>query len=318
MFNGGLGTTPQEVINRLLRHVVKPTFLPRHPTPLRIKQAQWRFKMLSFLFPTPKNVSISPLEHAHLHGEWIDPENISARRVMLYLHGGAYILGSPRSHRDLTAALAHACRCKVLALDYQQAPEHAFPAWLNDAVAAYRWLLGQGIKPQKILLAGDSAGGNLVLATLLKLRDEGVPLPGAGICLSPWTDLTSSGASMRYNADQDVMLDAVAITELGRYHTRNENPRHPYLSPVFGNYRGLPPLLIHVGSTEILLDDARRAADNATRAGIPVNFKIWPNQPHVFQFFVRFLPEAKEAVKEIGEFVESALRRSLLRGEEAL
>lgn len=303
-------STAARIINKVMRHTVRPVIFPRNPTPRRLQFAQWRANQVIKLVPTPKGATFTPVSFAQFDGEWVESrKGVVAGRAILYFHGGAYMSLSPRSHRGLTAALSREAKARVLAIDYRQAPQHAFPAWLEDAMTAYEHLLNEGYKPGNILLAGDSAGGNLTLSTLLKIRDDGLPMPAGAICISPWADLSGSSASLRYNSELDVMLDADAISALGRYHSQGQNPRNPLISPAFGNFRGLPPLLVHVGSTEILLDDARRVADAAKRADVPVEFRIFPNLPHVFHAFVAYLPEARDAIAEIGTFAERCFRK---------
>jgi acetyl esterase/lipase len=188
--------------------------------------------------------------------------------VVLYLHGGGYVIGSPRSHRHLAAAVAAAGQASALLLDYRRAPAHPSPAAVDDATAAYRWLLDQGIAPGHIVIGGDSAGGGLTVATLLALRDARLPLPAGGVCISPWVDLTFSGASYRTRAAVDPIVTRPGIDEMARAYFGATSARAPLASPLFADLRGLPPLLIHVGSDEVLLDDAVQLADRAKAAGV--------------------------------------------------
>jgi epsilon-lactone hydrolase len=228
-------------------------------------------------------------------------------RHVLYLHGGAYSYGSPSHYRDFIWRIATVACARVLCLDYRLAPEHPFPAALDDAVAAYRWLLAAGAAPASIAVMGDSAGGGLVLATLLRLRDEGVALPAAAVALSPWTDLALTGESLKSNAAADPMLKVEQAPHLARYYLAGADPRHPYASPLYGDPAGLPPALIQVGSDEILRDDAVRMADKLAAAGCRVELEIWPRMPHVWQLFARIVPEAHRAVERIGAFVRAEL-----------
>ena len=222
---------------------------------------------------------------------------------VLYLHGGAYAYGSPSVYRDAIWRMAHATAAAVLCIDYRLAPEHPFPAGLDDAVHAYRWLLSQGADPMRIALMGDSAGGGLAYATLLRLRDEGAPLPAAAVGLSPWTDLTLSGESIRRNAEADPMLNAGQARFLADCYLGGADPKNPYASPLFGDFTGLPPSLIQVGDDEILLDDAVRLADGMRRAGCKAELELWPRMPHVWQMYAAFLPEGRKAIARIGRFV---------------
>jgi monoterpene epsilon-lactone hydrolase len=194
----------------------------------------------------------------------------------------------------------------VLCIDYRLAPEHPFPAALDDAVAAYRWLLADGADPRRIAIIGDSAGGGLTFGTLLRLRDEGVAMPAAAAGISPWTDLALTGETLRTNAEADPMLNAAQAPAYARLYLGEADPKHPYASPLYGDARGLPPSLIQVGSDEILLSDAERLAANLRQAGVITELEIWPRMPHVWHLFVRVLPEARRAISQIGDFVRRA------------
>jgi acetyl esterase/lipase len=222
---------------------------------------------------------------------------------VLYLHGGGYCLGSLASHRALVARLSAEAKARVLSVDYRLAPEHPYPAAVDDAVAAYRWLLSEGVAADRIAIAGDSAGGGLTLATLLALKDAGDALPAAAVPLSPWTDLEGTGESVRTRAAVDLMIQADRLKESADLYANGVDLREPRLSPLHGDYTGLPPLLIQVGDAEVLLDDATRVAAIATGAGVDVTLEVWDEMPHVFQAFIGILPEADKAVARIGEWV---------------
>src|SRR5271169_1557513 len=226
-----------------------------------------------------------------------------ADRHVLFLHGGAFIIGSPKLYRHLTWRIASAARSRVVAVDYRLAPEHPFPAALEDAFTAYNWLLGQGTDPSRIAVMGDSAGGGLVFSLMLRLRDEGYPLPGAAVALSPWTDLALTGASLRVNAIYDPMLSADDPPLFVNDYLAGADPRAPYVSPLYGDPTGLPPTFIQVGSDEVLRDDAVRMADRMRAAGCQVELEIWPRMPHVWHVFVPLIPEARRAIERVGAFV---------------
>jgi acetyl esterase/lipase len=290
------------ILNQVLKRTMKPMMFGGRPTRARMGISAWALEASAGLVPVPA-ARITPL-HKPVRGEWVEVADGSPSRVILYLHGGAYIAGSPRTHRPLTAALAAATGARVLALDYRQAPEHAFPAWLDDALTAYQHLLKSGERPGQIVVAGDSAGGNLVLVTLLRLRELGLPMPAAGICLSPWTDLACGYHSHRLNARHEAMLNPAGLRALGLHHIGDRDPRDPLLSPAYADLDGLPPLMVHVGSQEILLDDARAIRRNAKRAGIRLRYREWEGMPHVFPLFHRILPEGRKAIAEIADFVK--------------
>ncbi len=291
------------VLNQVLKRTMKPLMFSGHPTRARMGISAWMMEASAGLMPVPSS-RITPLKGV-IRGEWIEArESESSPNVILYLHGGAFIAGSPRTHRPLTAELARSTGARVLALDYRQAPEHAFPAWMDDVVDAYKYLLANDERPRHIVLAGDSAGGNLVLITLLRLRELGLPLPAGGICLSPWTDLACRYHSHRLHADNEAMLKPEAIRALGLHHIGNRNPKDPLISPAYAELEGLPPLMVHVGTTEILLDDARAIKRNAKRAGVRLHYREWPDMPHVFPLFHRYLPEGRKAIAQMANFVK--------------
>jgi len=227
-------------------------------------------------------------------------------RCVLYFHGGAYALGTAALLRDFTWRIGAAARACVLYFDYRLAPEHPFPAALEDAVAVYRWLAGR-LDPSRIAFLGDSAGGGLALATLYKLREEGFALPAAAVAVSPWTDLALTGPSLELNAAADPMLNVAMLPALANGYLGGVDPRNPYASPLYGDASGLPPTLIHVGSDEILRDDAVRMADKLRAAGCHVEIEIWPRMPHAWHHFARVLPEGRDAIARIGAFLQQRL-----------
>lgn len=250
-------------------------------------------------------VRVTPVLARGVPGEWVTPKSAREDRVLLYLHGGAWVIGSPRSHRALVANLARGAGVVALSLDYRLAPEHPYPAALDDCVTAYEWLLERGVEPRRIVVAGDSAGGNLALALMLRLRDAGSPLPGGVVLLSPVTDLEMSGDS---HASRQALDPVFSGADLGSFITAyagTHDRREPYLSPLLADLHGLPPLLIHVGDQEILLDDAVRLGEHARAAGVEERTVVWPGMMHVFQTFAPWLPEARQANREIAAFIRS-------------
>jgi len=254
------------------------------------------------LNPLPGDVQCTPVDANGVPAEWIDAPGADSNRVVLYLHGGGYLGGSITSHRELTARIARASGARALSLGYRLAPEYPFPAAVEDAVAGYRYLLAQGIAPRAVAIAGDSAGGGLTMATLLALKQSGDPLPGAGVCLSPCVDLEGVGASMLERDALDPMIHKDGLLDSARQYLNGADPRTPLASPLHGDFVGLPPLLIQVGTWETLYDDATRLVDKARAAGIDVTFQEWEGLFHVFQIFSS-LPEAKEATEKIGAFI---------------
>ena len=259
----------------------------------------------TFMWLTPRQsgVKVFPSRQAQLPGEWVVCPQAEAGRLVLYLHGGGYFFGSPQSHRPLTTRLSRLSASRVLALRYRLAPEHPFPSAIEDAARAYCTLLSQGVLPEKIVLAGDSAGGGLALATLLSLKDHGVPLPAGAICFSPWTDLAVTGESVHRNADRCAMFQEGALHRAARQYLGGVSPYHPLASPIYANLEGLPPLLIHVSDTELLTDDSRRIVEYARLAGVQARIEVYPDQPHVWQLF-SLLPEALDSLQKAATAVK--------------
>jgi epsilon-lactone hydrolase len=256
-------------------------------------------------FKPPRDVDVKPVVADDVPGEWLIPPDASPRSVILYLHGGGWTLGWSNVHCKMVAHLCRAAASRALAVDYRLAPEYPFPAALEDCLTAYRWLLRSGTLPQDIVIAGDSAGGNLTLATLMSLRDAGSPLPAAALCLSPMTDLEGTGESFR--TKKDPAQTAEFALAMARHYAGKQDLRLPLLSPHYGDLRGLPPLLIHVGGDEILLSDATRLADKARAAGVDVTLVVWPRMWHVWHLLAPSLPEARQAVDAIGAFIRERL-----------
>ena len=238
-------------------------------------------------------------------GEWIYFSDSNQERVLLYLHGGAYLLGSADSHRELVARLSAASGMRAVLPEYRLAPEHLFPAAVEDAHTAYRWLLAQGIRPEHIIVGGDSAGGGLTLALLLSIRNAGDPMPAGAVLLSPWTDLTGSGESIKTRAENDPWLAGPSIAMTGTFYAGQEDMHNPLISPVFADLHGLPPLFIEVGNDEVLLDDTTRLVEHAQAAGVQVQSRVWEDMWHVFPAFAFIIDEGKQAIEDIGTFMRT-------------
>lgn len=240
---------------------------------------------------------------------WISTAGAQADRVLIYFHGGGFTMGSVRSHHDLMARLSEASGCRVLGVNYRLLPEAGFPAPIEDAVTSYRWLLAQGIAPEHIALAGDSAGAGLAASTLLALRAQKLPLPAAAVLLSAWLDLEATAESYTTRAETDPIHQRPIILALARrYLGADGNAKDPLASPLHGDLRGLPPLLLQVGDRETGLDDSTAFADKAQAAGVAVELEVWDQMIHVFQQFASELPEAREAIEHIGFFLRKHLR----------
>ena len=266
-------------------------------------------KDTKFLKP-PKDVEITPVNAAGVPAEWVTPAHSISEKVMIYLHGGGYVMGSPATHRSLVARLAKACGIRTLSVDYRLAPEHPFPAALEDSLVVYQWIQDQGVSSKNIIIAGDSAGGGLTLATLVSLRDDNLPLPAMALCISPWTDLTLTGESITTCTDIDPYISH-DLLKLGTHYVGNHAPQNPLVSPFYADLKGLPPLLIHAGSDEVLLSDTTRLAESARRANVDASVKIWERMWHDFHMWAPYLPEANQALEEIDEFVKSHWHNSI-------
>jgi epsilon-lactone hydrolase len=226
-------------------------------------------------------------------------------RNVLYLHGGGYVSGAPVYYRHFFWRIADSLRARIWAPEYRLAPEHPFPAALEDAVAGYAWLADKIAGTRQLFVMGDSAGAGLTLCLLLKLRDDATPLPGAAVAMSPWTDLALTGPSLTLNAAADPMLNADDLPELAQIYLAGADPRAPYASPLYGDPSGLPPVLIQVGSDEILRDDAVRMAEKLRADNPRSRLEIWPRMPHAWQLFVPVLPEARRAIAQIADFIST-------------
>jgi monoterpene epsilon-lactone hydrolase len=247
-------------------------------------------------------MKIEPVD-APIKGEWISIAEPARDRVIYYLHGGGYISGTAKSARPITAVLARKSKARVFSLDYRLAPEHRFPAGLDDSVEGYRWLLSTGAKPENIAVAGDSAGGGMALALALRLRDGNEPLPACVVCLSPWTDMTGNSKSIAANAKRDPMFVAEDIDRYANAYLGNQSRLDPLASPLLADLRGLPPMLIQVGRNEVLLDDARVLHKKALAAGVPSELHIYEHVPHGWHYGAPFVPETRAALREITEFI---------------
>ncbi len=270
-----------------------------------VQETRANFEQMGALFSVAADVKCEPVNAGGVKAEWVTAPGADAGRAVLYLHGGGYVIGSINTHRDLAGRISRAAKARVLIIDYRLAPEHPFPAAVDDAVAAYRWMLASGLKASRIAVAGDSAGGGLTVAALVAIRDAKLASPGAGVCLSPWVDLEGLGDSMKTKAAVDPMVQKEALVEMAAHYLAGQNPRSPLAAPLYAELAGLPPILIQVGTAETLLDDATRLAERARKAGVKVTLEPWENMIHVWQIFAAMLDEAQQAIDKIGEFVRA-------------
>jgi len=263
---------------------------------------QRRRGMEKVAFKVADDIAVERVTAAGRAAEWVRAPELQGHRAILYLHGGGYVMGSPNTHRSLAGEISRAARAAVLLVDYRLAPEHPFPAAVEDGVASLRWLLDQGFSPRDLAVAGDSAGGGLVVATLVWARDQGLPMPAAAVCISPWSDLTCSNESYRTRAEADPMVSP-DIGHMANLYLQGQDPKHPYASPNFADLRSLPPLLIHVGRDEVLLDDSIKLHEQAQAGGVDSTLEIWDDMIHVWHAFHPMLPEGKQAIERVGAFL---------------
>jgi len=277
---------------------------PAPETP-EVASSRERFAAIAgFLGGAPK-AKVEKVDAGGVPAAWVSAPNIDAKRTILYLHGGGYVIGSIDTHLRLAFDLSAAASARVLLIDYRLAPEHPYPAAVDDAAAAWQWLLKQDCDPGRAAIAGDSAGGGLTIATLVNLRDRGLALPACAVGISPWVDLEGIGDSMTTRAALDPMVQKDALVWLAGLYLKGADPRTPLAAPLYADLKGLPPILVQVGTAETLYDDAIRLTEKLHRAGVPVKLSVWPNMIHVWPLFAPHLSEGRDACAEIGAFIRA-------------
>jgi acetyl esterase/lipase len=267
-------------------------------------------KGAGFLGKLPADFELLPISIEGLSAEWMLPSQATKDKVILYFHGGGLVIGSVKAHRGIVAKFVKGSGIRALVFDYGLAPEHPFPEGLNDSIKAYHYLLAEGVKPANIVFMGDSGGGNLCLATLLALKDKNIPLPAAAVVLSPWTDLKNSGESFETNALVDTLTWRDAQIVFSKYYAGDNDPGLPLISPLYGDLKGLPPLLIYVGGDELMRDDSTRFAQKAKDAGVEVTLRVGEGMFHCYPACAPLFPEATQAMDEICTFIKTHVNNS--------
>ncbi|OQY01832.1 MAG: hypothetical protein B6I26_02390 [Desulfobacteraceae bacterium 4572_130] len=257
------------------------------------------------IFKIDKHVNFKKFYINSIACQWIIPHDFTGSQTILYLHGGGFIAGSINSHKDLATRIAKESKAQLLIINYRLAPEHKFPAGLNDAITAYEWLLNKKIPSEKITIAGDSAGANLALSLVLSIKEKKIPMAKNMVLLSPWVDLECKSNSYDLNKKKDPMLNKKSLCATAEFYAGQENLSNVLVSPINGNLQGLCPMLIQAGDCEILQDDAVRLANIAEKAGVKVELEIWENMFHVWHYFSRYLPQGRKAIKKIGQFIQT-------------
>lgn len=276
---------------------------PVAPEGASIEEMRTGFDSMAASIPSLSGVRSEAVDAGGVPAQWFSAEDCDPSRVVLYFHGGGYVIGSIDSHRPLLERLCVATGGRVLALDYRLAPENPFPAAVEDAATAHRWLLGQGVEASRIAFAGDSAGGGLTIAALVKVRDSGDPLPACGVAISPWVDMECAGESMETRAAEDPMVQREAVQELAQVYLNGADPRSPLASPLHADLAGLPPVLIQVGTAETLHDDSTRLESKLKGAGGDATLEVWDEMIHVWHLFAPMLDKGQEAIDVMAEFI---------------
>jgi acetyl esterase/lipase len=281
--------------------------LALRPRPADIAERRLGFDAFAKVFPTAGDIVVEPVTANGVPAEWTSAQGADTIRAVLYLHGGGYVIGSLDSHRHMTSEIARDLGARTLALHYRLSPEHPFPAPVEDALAGYRYLLAQGIAPNNIAIAGDSAGGGLVVAALLAIRDAGLAQPACGWCISPWIDMEGIGGTMTGKAAEDPIVQKDPLLEMSAHYLNGADPRSPLAAPIYADLKGIAPLYIQVGAAETLLDDAIRLAGVAGAADVPVTLEVWPEMIHVWHLFHPRLAAGRRAITAGARFVRAAM-----------
>jgi len=276
---------------------------------MELSRYQTKYIALNMYGPLPDDVKCELIDADGVAAEWITNPNVVNDQILFHLFGGGYVMGTLDTRRRIPFFLGRVSKLRCLNIGYRLAPEHPFPAALEDSIKAYRWLLSTGIAPENIVFSGASAGGGLAIATVLKLRELGVPLPAALVLISPWVDLALTGDSLKKNAKFEPNITKPMLRSIAMAYLRGKDPKNPLVSPLYADLKGLPPMLIQAGSIEVLLDDSVRLAEHAKASGVEVKLEVWEGMTHVFQSYGDSLTDSRQAIENIGNFIQKTLRQ---------
>jgi len=300
------------MVSKQMEYVIKALLHTRNITIKRkVNEHRRRLEQMSSGLELPKDVKSNFVDANGVNAALFTPPDIENQRTILFLHGGAYIAGSIRTAQYHAVYISRVSNARVLIIDYRLAPEYQFPAALDDAINAYQWLIDvEGVPHDKLIIIGVSSGGGLTIANLLKIRERGIDMPKAAVCISPWIDLTFTGETFKKRAIIDPFLTPDELEFAANLYSGDRDPRDPFISPVYANLQGLPPLFIQAGTAEILYDDAVRLARSAVKTGVDVNLDIWEDMIHAFPGFVSVAPESKQAIERIGKFIHDIFKNN--------
>lgn len=293
-----------------MKYVIKALLHTRNITiKKRVNGHRKELEQMSSGLELPKDVKSDFIDANGVNSALFTPPDIENQRTILFLHGGAYIAGSIKTAQYHAVQISKVSKARVLIIDYRLAPEYQFPAALDDAINTYQWLIDvKGIPHDKLIISGVSSGGGLTIATLLKIREMGIDMPKAAVCISPWVDLTFTGETFKKRAKIDPFLTPDELEFAANLYLGDRDPRDPFISPIYADLQGLPPLFIQAGTAEILYDDAVRLAKSAEKAGVDVKLDIWEDMIHAFPVFVSVAPESKQAIERIGNFIHDIFK----------
>lgn len=292
----------QSIRSFIIREMLRIFLKPQEDIKKSVEGQRKMLNMFGEILRLPENVNVINIDAGGVAAKWVYQKDADQKRVVIHLHGGAYDSGSANTHKSLAASISRFSKAWVLLPEYRLAPEYRFPSALSDSLSVYIWLINQGIAPSNIIISGDSAGGGLAISTIFALRNKNYPLPAGIVCISPWTDLSREGRSHITKAEEDPLFTEGDIKEAALNYTKEQNLKDPFISPVYGDFQGFPPLLIQVGDKELLLSDSIKMKEKAEATGAVVTLEVWEGMWHDWHMMGNLIPESRRAIKAIGEF----------------